>query len=189
MKLVGNGCEKAKQHLNPSSGKPKNAAFATPTHGAERAPSKPLKLSMARPEHGTTWMKWSSSATDAKRKPVGNGCEKAKHHLNPSSRKPKNAAFTTPTHGAERAPSKPLKLSMAQPEHGTSWMKLVGNGCEKAKHHLNLSSGNPKNAAFATPTQGAERAPSKPLKLSMARPEHMARKSTFETAKIKHGTT
>ena len=128
MKLVGNGCEKAKHHLNPSWGNPKNAAFATPTQGAERAPSKPLKLSMARPEHGT------------------------KEHL-------------------RNRYSKPLKLSMAQPEHGTSWMKLVGNGCKKAKHHLNLSLGKPKNAAFATPTHGAERAPSNPLKLSMAQAE------------------
>ena len=130
--------------------------------------------SMAQPKHGTSWMKL-----------VGNGCKKAKHHLNRSSGKPKNATFTTPTHGAERAPSKPVKLwSMTQPEHGTSWMKLVGNGCKKAKHHLNRSSRKPKNATFTTPTHGAERAPSKPLKLwSMAQPEHGT------SWIMKHGTT
>ena len=118
--------------------------------------------SMAQPEHGTSWMKL-----------VGNGCKKAKHHLNRSSGKRKNTTFTTPTHGAERAPSKLLKLwsmtqpEQTQPEHGTGWMKLVGNGCKKAKHHLNRSSGKPKNATFTTPTHGAERAPSKPLKLYM----------------------
>ena len=38
-----NACEKAKHHLNPSSDKPKNDAFATLPRGSETSSSKPLK--------------------------------------------------------------------------------------------------------------------------------------------------
>ena len=41
--LIGNACEKAKYHLNPSADKPKNDAFATRPHGSETSASKPLK--------------------------------------------------------------------------------------------------------------------------------------------------
>ena len=70
-------------------------------------------------------------------------------------RQAKNGAFATLAHGAETAPSKPLnetikdrrrwEENVAQPSlDKETQMKLVGNGCEKAKHHLNPSSGKPK---------------------------------------------
>ena len=41
-------------------------------------------------------------------------------------------------------------------------MKLFGNGCEKAKHHLISERRQAKNVAFATLPDAAARAPLKP---------------------------
>ena len=49
--------------------------------------------------------------TKAKRQPLDNGCETAKHHLNPSSGEAKNG----PSQGAEVAPLEPLKEKKRAP--------------------------------------------------------------------------
>ena len=90
MKLVGSGSEKAKHHRNPSPKCPKtkNDPFASLPQAAERAPLKSCKTkSMAavggqKPYRNLAW-------TKTKLDLVGSGCEKAKHHLNPSPKRPK----------------------------------------------------------------------------------------------------
>ena len=97
---LGNGCETAKHHLNPSSGEAKNGH----SQGCEVAPLEPLKEKKRAPvRRQKTWrnLAW----TNAKRQPLGNGCETAKHHLNPSSGEAKNGH----SQGCEVAPLEPLK--------------------------------------------------------------------------------
>ena len=67
----------AKHHLNPSSGAAENGTFGGPETAA---PKEKKRAPVRRPK---TWrnLAW----TNAKRQPLGNGSETAKHHLNPSS--------------------------------------------------------------------------------------------------------
>ena len=70
---------------------------------------------------------------------VGSGCEKAKHHLNPSPKRPKTLRNRKQKTG-ETLPTEPSKDKDKN-------VALVGSGCEKAKHHLNPSPKRPtKNA-------------------------------------------
>ena len=76
MQLLGHGCETAKHHLNPSSGEAKNGTVC----GPETAPLEPSKEKKRAPvRRPKTWrnLAW----TNAKRQPLGNGSETAKHHL------------------------------------------------------------------------------------------------------------
>ena len=105
---------------------------------------------------------------------VGSGCEKAKHHLNPSPKRPKTlrnrkqkTAETLPTEpskwlssavDAKEPKSEPqndqkryetesrklAKRCLRNPLKTKTKMALVGSGCEKAKHHLNPSPKRPK---------------------------------------------
>ena len=67
---------------------------------------------------------------------VGSGCEKAKHHLNPSPKRPKTLRNRKQKTG-ETLPTEPSKDKDKN-------VALVGSGCEKAKHHLNPSPKRPK---------------------------------------------
>ena len=103
---LGNGSETAKHHLNPSSGEAKNG----PSQGCEVAPLEPLKEKKRAPvRRQKTWrnLAW----TNAKRQPIGNGCETAKHNLNPSSGEAKNGH----SQGCEVAPLEPLKEKKRAP--------------------------------------------------------------------------
>ena len=71
---------------------------------------------------------------------VGSGCEKAKHHLNPSPKRPKTLRNRKRKTGETFAYGTPLKTSLDQRQK----MDFVGSGCEKAKHHLNPSPKRPK---------------------------------------------
>ena len=103
---LGNGCETAKHHLNPSSGEAKNGN----SQGCEVAPLEPLKEKKRAPvRRQKTWRNLAS--TNAKRQPLGNGCETAKHHLNPSSGEAKNGH----SQGCEVAPLEPLKEKKRTP--------------------------------------------------------------------------
>ena len=77
---------------------------------------------------------------------VGSGCEKAKHHLNPSPKRPKTLRNRKRKTGETllTEPSKDCKpLDMSQNKTKEK-MDFVGSGCEKAKHHLNPSPKRPK---------------------------------------------
>ena len=85
-------------------------AFTTLPHGSETSSSKPLKEK----DKAAQWLDKKRGATQPGQRQksikfLGNACEKAKHHLNPSSDKPKNDAFATLPHGSETSSSKPLK--------------------------------------------------------------------------------
>ena len=67
---------------------------------------------------------------------VGSGCEKAKHHLNPSPKRPKTLRNRKQKTG-ETLPTEPSKDKDKN-------VALVGSGCEKAKHHLNPNPKRPK---------------------------------------------
>ena len=67
---------------------------------------------------------------------VGSGCERAKHHLNPSPKRPKTLRNRKQKTG-ETLPTEPSKDKDKN-------VALVGSGCEKAKHHLNPSPKRPK---------------------------------------------
>ena len=103
---LGNGSETAKRHLNPRSGTAKNGH----AQAAEVAPLKPLKEKKRAPvRRQKTWR--NRAGTNAKREPLGNGSETAKHHLNPSSGTAKNGH----AQAAEVAPLKPLKEKKRAP--------------------------------------------------------------------------
>ena len=136
-----------------------------PSQGCEVAPLEPLKEKKRAPvRRQKTWrnLAW----TNAKRQPIGNGCETAKHNLNPSSGEAKNGH----SQGCEVAFLEPLKEKKRAPvRRQKTWRNLartnakrqpLGNGCETAKHHLNPSSGEAKNGH----SQGCEVAPLEPLK-------------------------
>ena len=149
IKFLGNACEKAKHHLNPSSDKPKNDAFAARPHGSETSASKPLKEKDK-----------AAQSLDKKRKRIGNACEKAKRHLNPSSEQPKNDAFATTRVRTvlfetvkKEAGSRAVagQKTWRNPAWTKTKIKLIGNACEKAKHHLNPSSDKPKKNMRSPP--------------------------------------
>ena len=135
MGLVGSGSEKAKHHRNPSPKCPntKNDPFASLPQAAERAPLKSCKTkSMAavggqKPYRNLAW-------TKTKLDLVGSGCEKAKHHLNPSPKRPKT----------RRNRRKDMSQNKLGRQKTKTKMGLVGSGCEKDKHHLNPSPKRPK---------------------------------------------
>ena len=79
------------------------------------------------PSHNLAWTKTKMGF-------VGSGCEKAKHHLNPSPKRPK-------TRGNRR---KDMSQNMLGRQKTKTKMGLVGSGCEKDKHHLNPSPKRPK---------------------------------------------
>ena len=119
MALVGSGCEKAKHHLNPSPKRPKTlrnrkqkTGETLPTepskdkdkNGFRRQwmrkcqtppksePKTTKKLRNRKPKTGETLLTEPSkdeSGPKTKMTLVGSGCEKAKHHLNPSPKRPK----------------------------------------------------------------------------------------------------
>ena len=154
------------------------------SQGCEVAPLEPLKEKKRAPvRRQKTWrnLAW----TNAKRQPLGNGCETAKHHLNPSSGEAKNghsqgcevAPLATgakwhlwkPQYVATNAQRQPLgkEKKRAPVRRQKTWRNLawtnakrqpLGNGCETAKHHP--SSGEAKNGH----SQGCEVAPLEPLK-------------------------
>ena len=79
------------------------------------------------PSHNLAWTKTKMSF-------VGSGCEKDKHHLNPSPKRPKRR-------GNRRKDMSQNKLGRQKTK---TKMGLVGSGCEKDKHHLNPSPKRPK---------------------------------------------
>ena len=181
MKLVGNGCEKAKHHLNPSSGKPKNGAFATLPHGAETAPSKPLKERQVkdRSRWANRWAKnvaqpnLDKDKNEARRQRMRKGQTPPKCEL----RQAKNNAFATLPHGAETAPSKPLKER--QVKDRSRWAKNV------AQPNLHRD----KNEARWQRMRKGQTPPKSELRQAKKRyvrnPSTGCRKGTFETFKGK----
>ena len=106
--LLGNGCETAKHHLNPSAGTAENTTFG----GSKTAPLEPPKKKKRAPVHRPkTWrnLAW----TIAKMQLLGNGCETAKHHLNPSAGTAENTTFG----GSKTAPLEPPKKKKRAPVH------------------------------------------------------------------------
>ena len=57
--------------------------------------SQPVHTGPKRPLRNRYKRRKAAQSLDKKRKRIGNACEKAKHHLNPSSDQPKNDAFAT----------------------------------------------------------------------------------------------
>ena len=84
----------------------KKRSFAGMRSGTFGAPKGEEKSPVRRQK---TWrnLAW----TNAKRQPLGNGCETAKHHLNPSSGEAKNGH----SQGCEVAPLEPLKEKKRAP--------------------------------------------------------------------------
>ena len=135
MALVGSGCEKAKHHLNPSPKRPKTLRNRKQKTG-ETLPTEPSK-DKDKNGSRRQWMRKSQTPpksepkttknatkpkaenrrnvclrnplkTKAKMALVGSGCEKAKHHLNPSPKRPKTLRNRKQKTG-ETLPTEPSK--------------------------------------------------------------------------------
>ena len=166
--LVGSGCEKAKHHLNPSPKRPKTLRNRKQKTG-ETLPTEPSKdkdKNGSRRQCTTNLQAAGKLAkrclrnplkTKAKMALVGSGCEKAKHHLNPSPKRPKTLRNRKQKTG-ETLPTEPSK------DKGKNG--FVGSGCENAKHHLNPS---PKRLKSYETGSGklAKRCVRNPLKTSL----------------------
>ena len=93
----------------------KNSAFATLPHGAETAPSKPLKetvMDRSRWAKNVAQPNLDKDKNEARRQRMRKGQTPPKSEL----RQAKNSAFATLAHGAETAPSKPLKETSKGPQ-------------------------------------------------------------------------
>ena len=135
MALVGSGCEKAKHHLNPSPKRPKTlrnrkqkTGETLPTepskdkdkNGSRRQwmrkgqtppkskPKTTKKLRNRKQKTGETLPTEPSKDKDKNVALVGSGCEKAKHHLNPSPKRPKTLRNRKQKTG-ETLPTEPSK--------------------------------------------------------------------------------
>ena len=130
MDFVGSGCEKAKHHLNPSPKRPKTLRNRKQKTGETlpTEPSKWLSSAVDAKEPNTTWIRAQNDQkryetesrklakrclrnplkTKTKMALVGSGCEKAKHHLNPSPKRPKTLRNRKQKTG-ETLPTEPSK--------------------------------------------------------------------------------
>ena len=132
MALVGSGCEKAKHHLNPSPKRPKTLRNRKQKTG-ETLPTEPSKdkdkngsrrqcttnlQAAGKTCPKTSWaFKIPANSTkllgalplsEGSADLVGSGCEKAKHHLNPSPKRPKTLRNRKQKTG-ETLPTEPSK--------------------------------------------------------------------------------